>query len=100
MDAFLRFLGANNQRSVHKFLFKIAQHYKERKNAIGFLTDLLKVKTPEHFAVCQTDSGEKSKEDDTAYQGFVPSLQSFIVENELKHQLLSHMKEIMVRDIY
>ena len=95
-----RFPGASSQEGIHRFLFQVAAHYKEQANAVEFVTDLLRFGTPELFAVCLTKSGEESLEDDAATVAFVQSLQNFIVENELRNQLLSQMKEILVRNIH
>ena len=80
-------------------MFQIAAHYKERMNAADFVTDLLKVETPELFAVCLRKSGEKSEDDEAAAQAFIQNLQNFIVKNHLKHKLLHQMKEILVRNV-
>lgn len=66
-------------------------------NAADFVTDLLKVETPELFAVCLRKSGEKSEDDKAAAHAFIQDLQKFIFKNELKHKLLFQMKEILVR---
>ena len=91
-----RLPGASNQGGIHRFLFQIAAHYKERKNAVEFLTDLLKVENPELFAVCLT---KESLKDEAAVHKFTQELQNFIIQNHLKHKLLSQMKEILVRNV-
>jgi len=68
-------------------------------NAADFVTDLLKVETPELFAVCLCKSGEKSEDDEAAARAFIQNLQNFIVKNHLKHIVLSQMKEILVRNV-
>jgi len=68
-------------------------------NAADFVIDLLKVETPELFAVCLRKSGEKSENDEAAANAFIQDLQNFIVKNQLKHKLLSEMKEILVRNV-
>ena len=95
-DSLFRLPGASNHRGIQRFLFQVAVHYKER---VEFLTDLLKVGSPELFVVCQTESGERSREDDTAVCDFKQELRKFISENKLKNQLLHQMKEILVRNI-
>lgn len=75
---------------------QIAAHYKESMEAADFVTDLLKVETPELFAICQTKCGKKC-DDEAAVHVF---MQNFIVENQLKHQLLQQMTKILVRVIH
>jgi len=80
-EAMKRLQGVSN---IQRLLSQIAAHYKEPMKATDFVTDLLKVETPELFAICQTKCGKKS-EYEAAVHGF---MQNFIVENHLKHQLL------------
>ena len=54
--------------------------------------DILKVDVPELFA-------EVSQQDEAAITNFVRELKKFIIDNKLKHKLLTEMKEILVRTI-
>jgi len=96
----IRLPGAHNQKGIHKFLFQIAISYKEQKIAVEFIIDLLGIKTPELFAVHLTEKDEKFQEDHVAVKDFAEKLQKFIKENQLKHQLLSQMEKILVRNIH
>ena len=94
-DAFcyaFRLPGASNQKCVHRFLFQIAEHYKKHKKELDFVFDILKVDVPELFA-------EVSQQDEAAITNFVRELKKFIIDNKLKHKLLTEMKEILVRTI-
>ena len=95
-----RLPGASNQKCVHRFLFQIAEHYKEQKKAIDFVVDLLEVDVPELFAVRMTVSVDETQKDKGAVSDFKRELQMFITQNELKHKLLSKLKEILVRNDY
>jgi len=88
----VRLPGASNQTCVHRFLFQIAENYKEQKKELDFVFDILKVDVPELFA-------EVSQQDEAAVTNFVRDLKKFVVQNKLKHKLLTEMKEILVRTI-
>ena len=55
--------------------------------------DILKVEVPDLFAV-------ESQSDEEAVTKFVQGLHTFIAQNQLKHKLLSNMKEVLVRNYY
>lgn len=57
------------------------------------MLDILKVNVPELFA-------EVSQQDEAAVTNLVRDLKKFIVQNKLKHKLLTEMKEILVRNDY
>ena len=75
----------------------MAAHYKRR---IGFVTDLLEVEIQGLFSICLTKNGENSQEDEAAVHAFIQELQKFIVQNQLRHVLLSQMKEMLVRNVH
>ena len=95
---FLRLPGASSQKCIHRFLFQIAEHYREEEKAIDYVLELLNIKAPALFAVRQTESGEESQMDKEAVDEFKHDLWNYIAQNNLNHKLLSVMKEIMVRN--
>ena len=97
-DANFRLPGASNQKCVHRFLFQIAEHYKEQRKAIDFVVDLLEIDVPELFTVRMTVSGDEFQKDKGAVSEFKRELQVFIFQNALKHKLLSNLREILVRN--
>lgn len=68
--------------------------------AIDFVIDLLKFDSPELFAVRLTEHGEKSEDDEAAVHVFIQHVQNFISQNQLKHKLLHHMNELLVRNVH
>ena len=88
---YIRLPCASTQTCIHRFLLQIAEHYEEKKKAIDFVYDILKVEVPDLFAV-------KSQNDEEAVTSFVQDLHTFIAQNQLKHKLLSNFKGVLVRN--
>ena len=91
-----RFPGAASQLSIHRFLHRVADYYKEKQKASNFIPDLLQLEVSGLFSVELNDWGQPAIEDRQAAIEYENDLRDFIHDNRLKSSLISQTKTLLV----